>query len=732
MAQNQKMGSPEAGALIVVPNRGLRWWLAAVLIVLGGLAPLYRSLLEPSLGWRFVTGPGGTVVGEPVRPGLAPLAAVRAIEGGGERVDLGPLLTIESAGMHNSFDEENEFFDRHRELWNILRASAVRIHHAAGATDAIPQPRTIRELGLRFWLPWMVALLSLSVGLAMWIFQPRGSAAQCYLVASGGYGFGMLCTASWGSRLLSQPPFGWMELHVLSHLASFMLSGGLCALLWLHPRRLGGNWLPWGLVCVAAVSLAAEEWQWVPGITLAFRLPVVLMSALLVVFYVLQWRACRDDPGQRAQLKWFGLLMAVSLTSTFIAYAFGAAGHVVAIPQNYGLSVIALMFLGLVPLVTRVGLFQLEAWWPRAWLWFLGGLLVVVMDLLLAGAFRWSSDVAFAVSLALAGWLYFPLRQWLWRRLMRGSLPETRDVLPQVLQIVTQAQGDPVALNARWRQLWDTVFQPQRMQAAPSGSALRIAGEGRRLVVAAAAPLEALELGLPERGARLFNPADARRARELCELVRQGLASGEAFEQGARQERRRIASDLHDDLGAQLLTIAQASRQSQERDRIAAMARQALDEMRLSVRGLAGEPARAQDVLADWRAECVTRLAAAGMSAEWDAQEPPEALVLAARTHVQLTRILREAVSNTIRHSGARACAVRIAFPAGGLQLVVEDDGRGFAAGERGDGHGLANIERRARSVQGTHRFETPPAGGTRLVVTLPLARQSANIDAES
>ena len=47
--------------------------------------------------------------------------------------------------------------------------------------------------------------------------------------------------------------------------------------------------------------------------------------------------------------------------------------------------------------------------------------------------------------------------------------------------------------------------------------------------------------------------------------------------QAKQQERQRIASDLHDDLGAKLLTIAQASMHSDDRERISGMARQALD-----------------------------------------------------------------------------------------------------------------------------------------------------------
>ncbi len=189
--------------------------------------------------------------------------------------------------------------------------------------------------------------------------------------------------------------------------------------------------------------------------------------------------------------------------------------------------------------------------------------------------------------------------------------------------------------------------------------------------------------------------------------------------QAKQQERQRIASDLHDDLGAKLLTIAQAT----DSDRVAGLARQALDEMRLSVRGLTGEPAAAQDVLADWRAETVTRLAAAGFSAGWDADEPPPGLVLPARTHVQLTRVLREAVSNAIRHSGGTQCRVRIAFGEGSMSLEVEDDGHGMrdARARSGVGHGLPNIERRVRNLAGRHSFSVGPLGGSLLQLAVPL-----------
>jgi signal transduction histidine kinase len=193
-------------------------------------------------------------------------------------------------------------------------------------------------------------------------------------------------------------------------------------------------------------------------------------------------------------------------------------------------------------------------------------------------------------------------------------------------------------------------------------------------------------------------------------------------EQAAQEERRRIASDLHDDLGARLLGIVQASQGGGRPEQIAELARQALDDMRLSVRGLTAQGLDTADWLADCRAETVARLTDAGLLPAWLAEEPPPGVAVPARAQVQLVRVLREAVSNVIRHSGARRCTVRIAFPPGWLLLEVEDDGRGLPpdAGS-GPGLGLPGIQRRVALLGGAHHHGGGPDGGTRLRVSVPL-----------
>ncbi len=237
-------------------------------------------------------------------------------------------------------------------------------------------------------------------------------------------------------------------------------------------------------------------------------------------------------------------------------------------------------------------------------------------------------------------------------------------------------------------------------------------GRARREAEASRAQLEQSKVQLEQR-VREATLEIERNMRQLAD---------HKIEQVAERERKRIAADLHDDLGAKLLTIVHTS----ESDRISTLAREALEEMRLSVRGLTGRPVRLADAMGDWRAETVSRLAQAGIEGEW--QSPDEApQMLSSRAYVQTTRILREATSNIIKHSGASHCSVSCATADGDFLLVIQDNGDGIAQQDvdsRLDkGHGLASMKNRAKQLQGQCLVESGPGYGTVIRLTLPLDR---------
>ena len=230
------------------------------------------------------------------------------------------------------------------------------------------------------------------------------------------------------------------------------------------------------------------------------------------------------------------------------------------------------------------------------------------------------------------------------------------------------------------------------------GRALQAAEEGKAL----------LELRISEATAEI-----ERNFAQLAEL---------RVEKVTERERKRIAADLHDDLGAKLLTIVHTS----DSERISTLAREALEEMRLSVRGLTGKPVQLIDALGDWRAEVVSRLGQAGIEADWSAPVEELPQTLSARAFVQTTRILRESVSNVIKHSGATHCSVSCALADGDMQIIVRDNGNGIPMeldGRLDRGHGMASMKHRAKQLQGQCLVESGPGYGTVIRLTLPLNR---------
>ncbi|MFT7721464.1 MAG: ATP-binding protein [Roseateles sp.] len=243
-------------------------------------------------------------------------------------------------------------------------------------------------------------------------------------------------------------------------------------------------------------------------------------------------------------------------------------------------------------------------------------------------------------------------------------------------------------------------------------------------------PLLMLALGLREVSEVAQARADAekrsaaveqRMAERIAEVERShGQLAEQRLEQVTERERKRIAADLHDDLGAKLLTIVHTS----ESDRISTLAREALEEMRLSVRGLTGKPVHLIDALGDWRAEVVSRLGQANILAEWKSPAEDIEHTLQARAYVQTTRILRESVSNIIKHSGATSASIASTVQDGYFILTIQDNGQGIPReldGRLDRGHGMASMKSRAKQMHGQCLVESGPGWGTVIRLTIPL-----------
>src|SRR5262249_9147463 len=98
-----------------------------------------------------------------------------------------------------------------------------------------------------------------------------------------------------------------------------------------------------------------------------------------------------------------------------------------------------------------------------------------------------------------------------------------------------------------------------------------------------------------------------------------------------------------------------------------------------------------------------------------DERLPPE-------VETALYRIVQEALTNVVKHAGARNVSVSLAREPGAVAAVVEDDGRGFgASGGEGDGVGLIGMRERLGLLGGTLAIESTEGTGTTIVAEVPV-----------
>jgi signal transduction histidine kinase len=184
----------------------------------------------------------------------------------------------------------------------------------------------------------------------------------------------------------------------------------------------------------------------------------------------------------------------------------------------------------------------------------------------------------------------------------------------------------------------------------------------------------------------------------------------------AAAERERIYNDLHDDLGARLLQLVYAAPTVE----LADQARAALQDLRDVVSRSRGCAGTLEDVLADIEREARQRLGSAGIELDWQITGALPGRDLPHGRALHLYRIVREAISNALRHAQPSLLRVRLRLIDDLLALELSDDG-GRGADLGAPGQGMRSMQQRAEALHGAIRWTRGSAGGAKVVLTVPL-----------
>ncbi len=699
--------------------------LAALLLVWGAsrqLSPGFElaRVLEPSAAQQ-------TAIGLPVRKLIAPIAGIQVgmtVTGiATDSVQLGVTASVvlrESQEPMQYFAQLRQFHAADQ-LLHDMQGQTVRFTFSDGSVVQRPlAARGLKSLGSYFWVPLFAGLFVYSLGCALLLVARRESMVWVY--------FGMICAYSatafsrawFGDRHWGYATWVWELCSFATRSGAMLILALAIMLIWHVPRTVGKKRTPWLIAASIGTFWLLDRMQFIEPRSITYHWPLAGYLVLFMGIGVVTWRRGGLDLPQRVAARWFFLLTGIALVVISFKIIGLAVGYVMPHHGQIITAINVLPFVGISAFLAKSQIFRLEGWWWRIWLWLSGGALVLLVDVLLVALLGASQGVALAVALALAGWLYFPLRQWVMGRFSLQSKRRLEDFVAPLLELSAMRAGS-VEAQSHWRHIVDTVFEPLRIETqANVSSELFAHGQG--------IANQGMELWLPDlngqslclvgakRGTRLFNPQDALFAQTLTRLALHAGSFEASYHQGALQERKRIAADLHDDIGGKLLHLANQNGADGQ------YARNALEDLRTITRGLSTQTRSLGDVLADIQYQLAQRAERQSVGFEWqvDIYNARDNTV-GSRQATVLASICSELMRNAMQHSRIGYVHFAMASQAGQWQLICTSDGAVTDPSQWSAGLGTTSIRRRVHDLQGQCSWAARAGGGVSFKASWPL-----------
>lgn len=657
-------------------------------------------------GEKSVTVPGASVV------------TFRSILSG-EVVRLQAALLPGVAEPRGSRAENQIYWAERDRLASMATAGPVDVEAGTEQLRSGARKRFFSDLTIGFWLSLTAGAIAALTGLWVWILRPRAWAPIMFALSGTGLFVGCATIA-----LNISPGLGFSGrldhiMLVANYLSGVVCAGSLVALFARFPQPLVSPFWLW-LLAIVSVAIAIDvAFDLLPNAVDVAILSAGLESVAIIVLLALQTWYARHDPDTRAALMPITIGTAVSVILFLVLSLAGQFnGETPLVSPDMTAPLLSMLYLGLGVAIIRARLFALGRWALSMLLSACAILFLLVVDAILLATVTQQRDLALFLS-AMAGiTVYLPMREWLLRRTERLRDGQARDLL--------QFAGDmalaptPELAHRAWSSAALAMFDPLEAETiAFYGDEPKIMDSGSALYFPSPMADEGMMLRFPGGGTRIFEAGDIDTALQFAGLVRRLLDAREAYLRGVTEERGRIARDLHDDVSARLLTsLHRPNAEATYEDVRGAMA-----DIRTIITGLSGTPQSFEAMLANLRHETQGRLEAAGVKLDWPIPAAMEEhWSLDYSTGRQIVSIVRECVTNIIRHADARSASVRVHLVEGRLIVEICDDGRGIVEGQI-DGNGLANAARRAASVGGAFAIASNDRG-TQAHLSVPISPQ--------
>jgi signal transduction histidine kinase len=703
-----------------------RWmgWRLRVLIGCLGLFLLTREMAAvPTLDAVWRANDQGRI--ELARSGdamLAPLTGqtLTTVQGGPVTVVLPDALALQRSARWLIDDTQRARLQQlHRQLDEALSQPVVRLSFTDGRSVVLrPMARGFGGLPVTYWVLAAVALLLHLVAMVVLMAKPNGRNLLYALMSLSQAGNLVFIAVESTLDLRLPRPFAQFDMP-LRVAFDLVTAAAIVNAACFHPRRLPGaagmSLAGWALAGVLIALVAGDGlergWWWTQLTIVAYGLVMVALMS---------WSYQIEPHPFATVLRRFGLVTIG--TWLLLTFSLAAAVRNPGMHQNIASigSMIWYVFFAslllLVPFLSRSQQIMREFSLLAA-----VSTVATSLDLLFVAVFSLGQFASLTLSLFVSLAVYSGARQWILNQLLGSSMLTTERMFEQLYRIAREVEAHPERTPTLLSQLLRELFEPMEVVLVErSTSQTRVSGDGSTLMIpvprlsGSESPGGSIVIRFAQRGRRLFTSEDVRLTERIVEQLRRAVAFDKAVEQGRSEERARLAQDLHDDIGARLLTLMYKAQSPEMEEYV----RHTLQDLKTLTRGLAAPNHRLSHAAAEWKADLTQRLTAAHVELGWSFEFDQDILLSVVQWSA-LTRVLRELVSNAIAHAQATRVDVAFELHRDRLDLHVTDNGVGRNPRAWSHGLGLGGVRKRVKQLGGEVEWrEVSPQGiGCRVTI---------------
>ena len=697
--------------------------------ILAGLAAWLLSQ-QPWLGVKLNINDDQSIVidqiikGSPAEGLLIPGDEIMALIGSdNRRFELQASDLVENLDGCTTFEQYRQALQRHETINTIIAQPEMSVQLRDGSLINL-HPSSTRPLAALTYKPWLQLFIGMAgflIATTTLLLRHNSIATQIFFIA----GLSFLASA-WGAAIYSG-----RELAIDSELARLATTAGisgakllaysLVALIWLYPKPVSRFPVVSILYVLAIADILRIAFL---GFDLPLHTTFIGTTAVIplgILFSIAQWRQAKHKADHRAILKWMNLSIYIAvflIIGTHDLPIILSITPLINVVSEY--AIVVIIFLGFAFAITRYRLFDIERWWIDIWLWFFAGTLILASDFILAYVIKMNQGVALSLALILVGWLYFPLRQQVWKKLLKRKNRGIEHYLPKIVTALTRSDDN---IEQLWQTLLREIFNPLSLEKHTLPlTAPAIDNDGLALLLPGSEHSDGYRLRYADKGRRLFLEEDTHLAASLFNLVFDKQRSIATYMQGVHEERKRILRDLHDDVAGRLLAL---KLNTNDKSTIPSI-NEALTALRSVIYSLnRHQDKNLGEASTRWRSDLQNLIDPSKIRLSWDIDSTLDTLPLSAHQILNLERILREAFSNAVHHSKPTEIMVRVQMEGSDLILRVENNSN-INKPVCDPGNGLLNIRQRMQEMGGSMEYTNDTENTTfSLLCKMPLEHKA-------